>query len=344
VQPALWLTGDLSSVLAGFLAAGITVAGFLAFGWRWCAPYVLIASAVALVLLLAPDSYATFGLIFLVGVSTAGIRLVKHPPRLSRVRQQPLVAYFALAFGISWAAILWLIAPTGLPGTGNDYLVRGPLVFLAMLLGPSLAGLILTFSLDRGQGLVDLWARERRWRVGRWWMAVLLTPAVVVAIGALGWIAPELTLGALTASDKVVLVSFALVVGLGAGLIEEIGWTGFVVPRLERYGWLRAGLVLGVLWAMASSCRLLGQRRSVGRAVCAALSALVRRRVHGLPHPDGVGVSPHAQSPARAIDAREFHRRPGAPYASAVAVGQWDRVVRGLRRRTLARGRPGRPD
>ena len=64
--PSLWLTGDLNSVLAGFLAIGITLAGLLAWGWRWLAPYLLVASGVALVLLLAPDSYATFGLMFLV--------------------------------------------------------------------------------------------------------------------------------------------------------------------------------------------------------------------------------------------------------------------------------------
>ena len=61
----LWLTGDVNSFLAGFLAIGITTAGFLAFGWRWLAPYLLVACGVALVLLLAPDSYAAFGLIFL---------------------------------------------------------------------------------------------------------------------------------------------------------------------------------------------------------------------------------------------------------------------------------------
>src|SRR5919202_5014709 len=63
--PVLWLAGDLNSVLAGFLAIGITLAGFLAWGRRWLAPYLLVASGVALVLLLAPDSYAAFGLLFL---------------------------------------------------------------------------------------------------------------------------------------------------------------------------------------------------------------------------------------------------------------------------------------
>src|ERR687886_1755449 len=72
--PSLWLTGDMNSALAGFLAIGITLAGLLAFGWRWLPPYLLVASGVALVPLLASDSYAAFGLIFLaLAAGTAGI-------------------------------------------------------------------------------------------------------------------------------------------------------------------------------------------------------------------------------------------------------------------------------
>jgi uncharacterized protein len=253
VVPSLVLTGDLNSVFAGFLAVGITVAGFLAFGWRWCAPYLLLASAVAIILLLAPDNYAAFGLIFLV---LAGSCAVKSWPRLrstpiqARLRRHALLVYFVLAFGISWAAILWLVAPTGIPGTGSAYLTRGPLVFLAMLLGPSVAGLGLTVVLDRRAGLSELWARQRRWRIGRWWLAVLLTTVVVLLLSGLSFVYPELTLGLLTAPDKGTLVAFALVVGLGAGFIEDLGWTGFALPRLQRYGWLRAGLLLGLLWGL----------------------------------------------------------------------------------------------
>src|SRR5438874_9344452 len=36
--PILWLTGDLNSALAAFLALGITIAGALACGWRWWPP------------------------------------------------------------------------------------------------------------------------------------------------------------------------------------------------------------------------------------------------------------------------------------------------------------------
>jgi hypothetical protein len=125
----LWQTGDGASFTAGFVAVGITLAGFLAFGWRWCAPYLLIASSVALVLLLAADSFTAFGLIFL-ALSAIGAFSARHRVAV-RVRQHPVLAYFVLAFGISWVAIVWLVAPTGTPGTGSDYLARGPLVFLA---------------------------------------------------------------------------------------------------------------------------------------------------------------------------------------------------------------------
>jgi hypothetical protein len=67
----LWLTGDVNSFLAGFLAIGITVLGFLAFRWRWLPPYLLLASGVALILLLAADSYTVFGLSFLIVAATA---------------------------------------------------------------------------------------------------------------------------------------------------------------------------------------------------------------------------------------------------------------------------------
>jgi hypothetical protein len=59
-----------------FLAIGITLAGALAFGRRLWSVYLLIASCVAPVLLLAPDAYAAFGLIFFVlvaGLVVAGV-------------------------------------------------------------------------------------------------------------------------------------------------------------------------------------------------------------------------------------------------------------------------------
>jgi membrane protease YdiL (CAAX protease family) len=41
-----------------------------------------------------------------------------------------------------------------------------------------------------------------------------------------------------------------LVIGLLAGGVEELGWTGFATPRLlSRWSPLRAGIALGLIWA-----------------------------------------------------------------------------------------------
>ena len=77
IAMVLWVlrgTGDWDAALAGFLALGITLIGALAFGRRWWPPYLLLASVVALMLLLAPDAYTAFGLTFdgvLVAVAVA---------------------------------------------------------------------------------------------------------------------------------------------------------------------------------------------------------------------------------------------------------------------------------
>ena len=66
VVPSFYSTRDPKAALAGFLAFGIVLVGFLAFGRRWWSPLALIAAAVFLMLLLVPDAYAAFGLLFLV--------------------------------------------------------------------------------------------------------------------------------------------------------------------------------------------------------------------------------------------------------------------------------------
>ncbi len=62
--PAYLSAGDFDSALAGFLALGISFAGLMVFGRRWVIAYPLVAASVLLVLLLTPDSWTAFGLIF----------------------------------------------------------------------------------------------------------------------------------------------------------------------------------------------------------------------------------------------------------------------------------------
>ena len=55
--------------------------------------------------------------------------------------------------------------------------------------------------------------------------------------------------GIVTTDDKASLLLFGIAVGLWVGFFEELGWTGFAVPRLRlRYGVLTTGLIVGLLW------------------------------------------------------------------------------------------------
>jgi hypothetical protein len=62
--PALLMSGDIQAALAAFLAAGITILGFLFFGRNWWGSFLVIASVVMLTLLLAPEAYTAIGLTF----------------------------------------------------------------------------------------------------------------------------------------------------------------------------------------------------------------------------------------------------------------------------------------
>jgi hypothetical protein len=76
--PALWASADWDAALAAFLAVGITLAGALEYGRGWWATYLLVASGVAFVLLLTPDAYTAFGLVFLLIVALGLAGGVSH--------------------------------------------------------------------------------------------------------------------------------------------------------------------------------------------------------------------------------------------------------------------------
>ena len=161
------------------------------------------------------------------------------------LQRHPLLLFFALAFGISWGPILTIMASRGFdlsPLQG----VEGGLMFLAMLLGPSVSGLACTALLDGRSGLRALGRRALHWRVaGVWYAVALLTiPAILLVV--------------LSILSVLINPMFAprfqgwlFGLGLLAGTFVEIGWTGFATPRLlARKSLMVAGLSLGCIWAL----------------------------------------------------------------------------------------------
>ncbi|MHB8960167.1 MAG: CPBP family intramembrane glutamic endopeptidase [Candidatus Limnocylindrales bacterium] len=166
-------------------------------------------------------------------------------------RKQPVLAYYALAFAISWGAILILVGPGGFLSTTSTS-PSFALVGFASILGPSISGVLMTGLLDGRAGLRELRSRLLRWRVGvRWYAVALLTGPLVtiLTLFALSLTSPAFVPAIITAEDKASLLLSGIAVGLIVPAFEELGWTGFVTPRLRlRHGVLGTGLIMGLLW------------------------------------------------------------------------------------------------
>jgi uncharacterized protein len=170
------------------------------------------------------------------------------------VKSHPVVSYFALVFAISWGGVLTVVGvgPGGFPGTKEQSEMLFPFVYLAMLVGPSVTGIVLTGLLYGRSGLRELLSRLLKWRVGARWQAVAILTAPLLYIAVLLVLAlasPVFLPGIFVSDEKPTLLLFGIAVGLGAGFFEELGWTGFAVPGLRpRHGVLGTGLIVGVLW------------------------------------------------------------------------------------------------
>ena len=165
----------------------------------------------------------------------------------SFINRHPLLAYYVLAFAISWGGFLMVVGPGGFPGTQEQLETLLPFVASAMLAGPSVASILLSGLLHGRAGLRELLSRLLRWKVGARWYAVALLTAPLLAAAVL--FALSLTSPIFTTDDKATVV----LVGIAAGLttvFEELGWTGFATPTLLRlrHGLLGTGVIVGLLW------------------------------------------------------------------------------------------------
>jgi CAAX protease family protein len=172
------------------------------------------------------------------------------------IKRHPLLAYFALVFVFSWSwwGSLFVIAPGGLPGGRAEF--GAPALFaLLAALGPSLVGIVLTRVVGGRQGLRELLARVRQWRVNIvWYAAALLTTPFLLTIllTALSFlVSPVFRPSIVITRDLAGTIGFGIVIGLIAGVCEELGWTGFALPRLQAgRRTLVAALLLGVIWGI----------------------------------------------------------------------------------------------
>lgn len=158
---------------------------------------------------------------------------------------RPILTYvimtMAWSFGI-WSFLFLYIKP------GELMKSPPPISFLFVALGgfgPSISGLFTTWLVYGREGLQALWDRVRIRRAGGWWLALLVIPTVTALTPLLRWLVGY----PVDTEAMLALLGPGIALGLTAGLMEEFGWRGFLLPHLlKRHSPLVATLILGLIW------------------------------------------------------------------------------------------------
>ena len=151
-----------------------------------------------------------------------------HALRMA-IARWPIASYLLVAFAATWA-----MTPLVSVSVGFGVLA---------LFGPALGALVVSWA-DDTTAVLRARITDRRLPL-RWYAIAFGLPFAVAAVGLGLHVASGGTAPGLGAISAIELVIFVLVVG------EEIGWRGFLQPRLrERMGLVPAGLATGVAWTL----------------------------------------------------------------------------------------------
>jgi membrane protease YdiL (CAAX protease family) len=164
-------------------------------------------------------------------------------PREGRLARHPLVFFFLLSFAFSW--VWW--------GLWKALQLPTPL-FLVGTAGPTVSAFVVLTITSGRPAVLRLLRSYVHWRFGvQWYLVTLIGVPVLMVLsflvvpgGTEAFVFPDWSF------IPLYLGNFAFTFFLGGGpLLEEGGWRGFALPRLQRlYGPLLGTLILGALWAL----------------------------------------------------------------------------------------------
>lgn len=183
----------------------------------------------------------------------------------------PVRLFLLISFSFSWACFGVVYLMGGLSGAGAMAL---PLVALGMF-GPSIAALVCAYLCDKGHrakalGLrVDKWKRIFLWLPYAWLLPCLLAAAAagltLLVTGEPPADAAQRLAAAVEATGQPLpmpaetLLLLQVGVGLPVGILintlyltvsEELGWRGWLQPRLAHLGFWKMSGLIGVIWGI----------------------------------------------------------------------------------------------
>lgn len=170
------------------------------------------------------------------------------------LKNNQVLSYFTLTLIISWGTILAIVGPSGLPAASEE---AKQAVGSCLLIGPSMATFIMTAMLEGREGFRQLLSRKMNLSqiggTGSYAISLLLAPlSSMVTLLMLSTSLSEPYMPKLfTSTDKSSLVITGISVGFVIASFEEIGWSGYAVPRLlQTHDALHTGVITGVVWGL----------------------------------------------------------------------------------------------
>lgn len=156
----------------------------------------------------------------------------------------PLTVFLTGTF--AWAWLLWGYWLPAMPKIG---LVLSPVFVITAILGgfaPSLAAIATTWLLSGRDGVGHLLHGLTRWRAtpAQYALAVGIAPAAALLTAAL----LPILVGPIRPPDPGI-IAMAAIWPVMAALGEELGWRGFLFPRLlSRFGLVGSAVIVGLVW------------------------------------------------------------------------------------------------
>ncbi len=183
-----------------------------------------------------------------------------------------LPVFLVIGFGFSWA-VAYAIHVTG--GLGAQGALGSVGLLSLMMMGPALGALVCVAIFDKGRRLQSIglagfsFGRIALWTVAGWILPILICALAVGVTLALSGQSPGDPAAAIAAQleasgqdvsvDPKMLLTIQLAIGLPVGILlntvfltvsEELGWRGWLQPRLAGLGFWPMCVLIGVLWGL----------------------------------------------------------------------------------------------
>lgn len=161
------------------------------------------------------------------------------------ISHHPLISFIVINYTISWTLLypafrMILAAKGSFPPLAIVGLIGG--------YGPSIAAILVLAATDGKQGVRSALRRFLEWRVPiRWYLYVLVLPVCVYALAIVVHIRPPVDV---LAGLRAIPLAWLIALPFGP-LGEELGWRGYLLPRLlERFDIRSATLIVGLVWTV----------------------------------------------------------------------------------------------